>query len=198
MTGLTTVKLEGVLGKLFGRTWQLDIQNATEALQMIDCNKPGLIAWIKRNVQKYSAYRIVCTYEDGHKEVVSEDTYLMNRKPKKISFLPVVTGAGAGLRILVGAVLVVAGVVMAMTGFGASAAPYLIAAGVSMMVGGIIEMLVPQPKTGKDGNGNSVNSYYFDGPVNTTEQGSPVPLIYGRVKVGSQAVSASITVDQLM
>ncbi|EPT3892638.1 tail assembly protein, partial [Escherichia coli] len=43
------------------------------------------------------------------------------------------------------------------------------------------------------------NSYYFDGPQNTTNQGNPVQLIYGEeILVGSQVVSSSITIDQLM
>ncbi|EFK7073010.1 tail assembly protein, partial [Escherichia coli] len=43
------------------------------------------------------------------------------------------------------------------------------------------------------------NSYYFDGPQNTENQGNPVQLIYGEeILVGSQVVSSSITIDQLM
>lgn len=41
-------------------------------------------------------------------------------------------------------------------------------------------------------------SYYFDGPANTTMQGVPVQLIYGRALVGSHGISAALTIDQLM
>lgn len=36
------------------------------------------------------------------------------------------------------------------------------------------------------------SSYIFDGPQNNTEQGHPVPLIYGRFRVGSVVASAGI------
>lgn len=35
-------------------------------------------------------------------------------------------------------------------------------------------------------------SYLFDGAVNTVAQGGPVPIIYGRMRVGSVVVSAGI------
>lgn len=36
------------------------------------------------------------------------------------------------------------------------------------------------------------DSWIFDGPVNTTEQGNPVPVIYGRMRVGSVVGSAGL------
>ena len=36
-------------------------------------------------------------------------------------------------------------------------------------------------------------SYLFDGAVNTTRQGNAVPVGYGRLRVGSQVISAGLT-----
>lgn len=196
---LVNVKLEGILGKLFGRSWKLAAKSPSEALALINANDPRLLPWIKSNREKYSAYRIICTYEDGHKEEFSNETYLMNRRMKTLRFVPVVTGSGGVVRTLVGAAMVIAGVVLLATGVGEAFAPFLIGAGIGMMLGGIIEMLSPRPNTsGNDKQSKSLTSYYFDGPTNTSTQGVPVPLIYGRIKTGSQAVSASISVDQLV
>lgn len=42
------------------------------------------------------------------------------------------------------------------------------------------------------------DSFYFDGPQNTTNQGNPVQLNYGEeILVGSQIASSSITIDQI-
>jgi predicted phage tail protein len=49
-------------------------------------------------------------------------------------------------------------------------------------------MLAKNPQT----KPNDTASYLFNGPVNTTEQGNPVPVLYGRLIVGSQVVSASV------
>lgn len=80
--------------------------------------------------------------------------------------------------------------------FGASAgtvASVGYAVGISMALGGITQMLSPQPgglKTKSDTENQS--SYAFGGPVNTTAQGQPVPVFYGYREVGGAVVSASI------
>jgi len=54
-------------------------------------------------------------------------------------------------------------------------------------------MLSPQQRalSAKDGPNNGA-SYNFNGPVNTTAQGNPVPLLYGELFVGSSTISAGI------
>ena len=66
--------------------------------------------------------------------------------------------------------------------------------GAALILGGVVELLSPRPK--KDDKADT-NSFYFDGPTNTEQQGSPVPLIYGRMLVGSHPISASISVDEI-
>ncbi len=46
-------------------------------------------------------------------------------------------------------------------------------------------------------NGESRNSYVFNGAVNVTTQGGPVPVGYGRMIVGSVVASMGITVREL-
>jgi len=41
------------------------------------------------------------------------------------------------------------------------------------------------------------SSYVFNGAVNTTAQGHPVPVGYGRMIVGSAVISAGIDVDEI-
>ncbi len=40
-------------------------------------------------------------------------------------------------------------------------------------------------------------SYVFNGPVNTTAQGQPVPIGYGRLIVGGAVISAGISIDDI-
>jgi predicted phage tail protein len=116
-----------------------------------------------------------------------------------IKIIPVIMGANAKTSIIIGAVLVVAGLVLTATGVGAGAAPYLISAGVGLMLGGVIELLSPVPKI-KEPEERPENkpSYLFNGPVNTTAQGHPVPLGYGRLLIGGGIVSAGVSIDQIM
>lgn len=67
------------------------------------------------------------------------------------------------------------------------------------MMGGVAQLLSPQASNKAVRQADNKDSYYFDGPQNTTNQGNPVQLIYGEeILVGSQVVSSSITIDQLM
>jgi predicted phage tail protein len=65
--------------------------------------------------------------------------------------------------------------------------------GIAMVAGGVIQMLSPTQKgiSTQDSAANAP-SYAFNGPVNTTVQGNPVPLLYGRMIVGSAVISAGI------
>ena len=55
------------------------------------------------------------------------------------------------------------------------------------------QMLTKTPKfeAGADRPDNKP-SYAFDGPLNTTAQGNPVPLAYGKILAGSQVISAGL------
>jgi predicted phage tail protein len=72
--------------------------------------------------------------------------------------------------------------------------------GLAMFASGILQMLSPTPEipdySGRE-KPDSRPSYLFDGPVNTTEQGGPIPLIYGEVLVGSTIISTSLDVEDI-
>lgn len=187
---LTKIRLDGVLGKKFGREWDLSVSSPAEALRLIEANKPGLRNWIINNQDKYNAYRVTCTYADGHEEDLNDTSYDMSRLGlASIRFTPSVEGSGAAGKIIVGAILIAASFVPGLQ--------MLFPIGVALVLGGVIEALSPRPKKTDSQNDTGINSYYFDGPANTETQGSPVPLIYGRVLAGSHTISASISIDEV-
>lgn len=68
----------------------------------------------------------------------------------------------------------------------------MFAMGVSLALGGVAQLLSPQPQLGiSDGPENTPNKN-LDGPVNTIASGRPIPIAYGEVVVGSATVSAGI------
>lgn len=64
--------------------------------------------------------------------------------------------------------------------------------GLSMMVSGIAQMLSPQPKAQGFESIDRKPSFIFTGAVNAATQGNAVPLVYGRMRVGSVVVSAGV------
>jgi predicted phage tail protein len=124
-------------------------------------------------------------------------------KPKVVKLIPKYSGGkNSGMTFLAVAAIIAATVLTAgAAGFGAGAwfaagstsAMVATSVAISLALGGITQLLAPQPeglKTTSDPENKA--SYAFGGPVNTTAQGQPVPVFYGYREVGGAVVSATI------
>ena len=196
---LTEVILEGEFAKVAGRKkWMLDCNSAAEAIQLISANCQGkLSTWIRQNLAQYKICQVDCQSEKGEKESLNNESFGMERKCKQIRFVPIFTGAGGDngiLQAVVGvAIVVVSCFVPAAWGtVGAAISSALTSVGVGMILGAIATMLMSPSKDDDEDDGRQ--SYYFNGAVNTVEQGNPVPLVFGRCRVGSAVISSSIEV----
>lgn len=108
---------------------------------------------------------------------------------------------GGVLQTILGAVLVVGAIALGPVGIGAIAGSTAMSIGLmggSMMIGGVVQMLSPQPGgLASRQDPDNAPSYAFGGPVNTTAMGNPVGLLYGEREIGGAIVSAGIyTNDQ--
>jgi predicted phage tail protein len=191
---LREVRLYGPLAKRFGAVHYLDIQTPHEAVralcstiagfkEFLLCeNRYGYMVWVGRVAQ---------TLADLHVPSGTEVIKIMCR----------VFGAKsqAMTMILIGAALFfaapLAGGLIASTSVGGTIALYGAKLGVALMLGGVTGLLSPQRKESNRASVQNDPSYAFDGPVNTTQQGLPVPLGYGRCMVGSAVISAGFSVD---
>ncbi|WP_157385783.1 tail assembly protein [Methylosarcina fibrata] len=54
----TTVILDGVMGKKFGRKWELFVKSPAEAIRLITANRPDFLPWIRDNLPTYENYRV--------------------------------------------------------------------------------------------------------------------------------------------
>lgn len=203
MSELVHVQLGGAMAKHFGRHWHLKVRNTKQAIDLIEANRPGFKSWIKRNMNVYDKYHIQITNKQGHKWSMDETEYQMMGESENIARIritPVPRGSGGSafgwFQTVVGAAMVVVGAFTSIVTGGASAA--LVAGGMSLMMGGVSMLISPQAANQAVRQADNSDSFYFDGPQNTTSQGNPVQLIYGEeILVGSQVVSSSITIDQI-
>lgn len=192
---LTKVILEGEFAKVAKKkVWMLDCSSPAEAIQLISANTGGKIRdWIRANLNNYKICEVECESVNGNKEKLTDRTFQAKRICKTIRFLPVFTGAGGNstLQAVVGVVMVVVGAIVSIwcqpLGYG------MMSAGVGMILGAICTMLM-KPSDDDDDDGGS--NYYFNGAVNTTNQGAPVPLVFGRCRVGSAVISSAIDITQ--
>lgn len=193
---LTKVILEGGFAKAVGKkVWMLDCNSPAEAIQLIEANKPGIRRWIAQNLNNYKICQVECENENGEKEQLTTDTYTTVRKCKTIRFVPIFTGAGGSngfLQAVVGVVMVVVGAVA--MAYGQAWGANLVGAGIGMILGAVCTMLMRPSKN--DDESDDRSNYYFNGAVNTVTQGAPVPLVFGRCRVGSAVVSSEIVVKE--
>jgi predicted phage tail protein len=193
---MKTIILLGELGKRYGRKHMLDVKSPAEAVRALCANFKDFAAFVSASADRNVGYRVL-----NKREEVGEDE-LHNPASQRITIAPVVAGAGGTVgKILLGAALIAASFLVpglaAVTLFGSTTlATVAFSVGVSLALGGIAQMLAPQPKF--DGPQEEQQpSYVFNGAVNTTAQGQPVPVGYGRMIVGSAVISAGISVEDI-
>ena len=195
---LRKIKLYGKLAKFIGhRVLEADVASAAEAVRFLLANWPELEAHM--NDQHYRVS--IGTYDIDLEEL----HHPAGAAP--ISFVPVVSGAGAVGKILAGIAIIAFAIVTAGAGliaglglgFGASTAISIGLVGLSLVVGGISQLLTPTPKVaqGADNQDDPRKSYSFSGVQNTSRAGTPVPIVYGETLVGSVVISAGIDTVQV-
>lgn len=119
----------------------------------------------------------------------SKDSLYNPTDIETIHIRPAMVGAGGKgvLQTVIGAVLIVVGVFATFLTAGASTA--FIAAGIGMIAGGVLQMLMPAPSvTGQ----SDEKSRYLSGAKNTVAIGTRIPLVFGRRKVYGHYISFNI------
>lgn len=170
------VEFHGALGEELQAT-ELEIDTPRDAVELIELRRPG----VRRMVMSGRYTLVLQDKEDkgGGLTRVTSDNYTLPMSDEQLHFLP----SGKGENLSGGATALLS---LASLPFAATAAA----------LGGynsLIDWLTPgTPKPVGDEN------FVFDGPVNTTRQGNPVPVCYGGpIMVGSQVISVSMQAVEL-
>lgn len=177
---MVTVRFYGDL-KQFGTVFKLDIGSVPEAIRALVTQIPGLREHIEKGSYKVRVDGKYIGDEGVHSEVSST-----------LHLTPVVKGAGKNgglLQVVVGIVMIVAAV------FYPPLAPYaaaMISAGTGLVLGGVAQLLTKMPKAEGFKDSDDLKSSSFSNLANMTAQGAPVPLIYGKMMVGSKVLSQGV------
>ena len=186
-----TIRLYGVLGAVFGREFKLSVESPKEAIRALCVIVPGFERYLNTSKQRGLTYAVF----SGKRNLITDELG-MDKGYEDIRIAPVVIGSKkAGLlQTILGVVLVVVSIWM--PGLSIAASNLLFSAGAAMTLGGVVQMLSPQPgglASKQDADNRA--SYAFGGVTNTTAQGNPVPLLYGRRRIGGAIISAGIYVE---
>lgn len=189
---MSQIELGGALGKVFGRTHYRLISKICEVGTALSKTIPGFESYMISSQRRGLTFAIF-----KGKKNIGKDDLGFPVTGEVIRIVPVIIGSKkAGvLQTILGAVLVAVGAVLSFTPW-AAASPFLYKFGAAMMLGGVVQMLSPQPSglASKQSADNHA-SYAFGGVTNTAAQGYPVPLLYGRRRIGGAIISAGIYVE---
>lgn len=195
---LRKIKLYGALAKFIGhRTLEADVASAAEAVRFLVSNFPQVEKYMSDKHYKLSVGSYDLTLDELHDPAGQQE----------IKIIPVVAGSGgAGLRILAGIALVALSFVSfgtaAFAGVGVAGAfgsTALFGIGASLALGGVAQLISPVPTVsqGPGSDNDPRKTYNFSGIQQTSRQGVPVPVVYGKTLCGSVVISAGIDTVQV-
>jgi predicted phage tail protein len=193
------VLLYGELRRKYGKRHTYAIRTPAEALRALEANFPGFANDLIRAAQNNVGFRVFV----GRDPLASETELSHPSGREVVKIVPTPMGADGfgeilgGLALIVGAAIfpgiAAVGLIGTMTIGGVATA-----VGLGMALGGVAQLLASDPKTTQSADRpENRPSYQINGPVNSVAQGNPVPVLYGRMLVGGQLISAGITTDAI-
>jgi|TARA_R100000479_G_scaffold36568_2_gene16176 predicted phage tail protein len=213
---MKVVKVYGALRKRLGQCrFEFEAETPAQAIRALCVNFPGLDKWLIDSEKDGVGYRVTIGKEHVAKDL---GPLMMPWSEREVfSITPVIAGAGRGFgSILLGVALI--GVAIASSGaglfaggslgFGSTAAAgagtlggsLAVAAGnigIGLVFMGIAQSISPQPEVPDFDESAQLESFTFSNVVNTSKQGLPVPIVYGRVFAGSAIISSGTDVDEV-
>nr|DAY40523.1 MAG TPA: tail assembly protein [Bacteriophage sp.] len=180
---MVNVRFYGSL-KQFGAEFRLDCKTPAEVVQALTSQIPKLRQFIQQGL---FTVRVGREYLDNRHLEQGLNQHL--KDDATVHFTPVLKGSKkAGLfQTIVGAVMVVVGVFTSWAGGAA-----LIAGGIGLMAGGVAQMLTKMPSMSTGRDAEKKQSTSFSNLSNMAAQGRPMPIAYGRIRVGSLIISQGV------
>jgi len=211
---LREIRVYGELALFMGvRSFMAEARDAAEAMRYLLVNFAGL----ESHMAQHDYRVLVGTHNIGEEEL----THPVGKNIIRI--IPVVAGAGGGVgKIIAGVAIIAASLLFAPAGFlassaftlGAKAVTYGVGIGLSLALGGVSQLLTPVPRIAPPSTSNGAasyapstmreseldpqKSYSFTGIQNTSTQGTPVPIAYGEIIVGSVVISANVSTYEVV
>lgn len=189
---MTRIELSGTLGKMFGKVHHRLISTTHEAGIALANTIPGFEKFMISSEERGLTYAIFKNNKN-----IGLDDLGFPVTGEVIRIVPVVVESKKSgfLQTILGAVIVAAGAVATFV-FDQPWGVNVMMAGGAMMLGGVVQMLSPQPAgLARKESADNKASYAFGGVTNTASQGYPVPLLYGKRRIGGAIISAGIYVE---
>ena len=199
---LRKIKLYGKLAEFVGhKEFEAHVSSVAEAVRFLLCNFPNIEGYMS---PKYYQVKV------GNYDIKEEEiNYPVGQED--IHFVPMIAGAGSVGRFLLGAAMIglafvtagasvtAAGGLLSAKGFAAATftTKALLVGGGALVLGSVVDLLFPLPELPDFAAEDDPNvSFQFNSLQNTSRAGTPIPVVYGEVFVGSVVISAALDTNQ--
>lgn len=188
---MVNVRFYGSL-KQFGSDFRLDCKTPAEVIHALTSQIPKLRQFIQQGLftvrvgRDYFDNRYI---EKGLSQKLKDDS--------TVHFIPTLKGSKRGglFGVITGVALIAGALALGPLGFsviGANAAWIVGGLGASMLLGGVAQMLTKMPSMSTGRDAEKKQSTSFSNLSNMAAQGRPMPLAYGRIRVGSLIISQGV------
>ncbi len=208
----TVIRIHGKLGKIYGKEFSFsNLYKPMDIITAINVIRPGFKKEILSSLELGTHYEMII-----NNETVDSFELEQNREIKIVDIVPCVMGTlgavlsalfGAAGGVISGAISAIGTAINAIGGFlsglgsALSAGSFVTAFATSLAVGLIISGImyamtpIPEPEPDEASIKSSVknSSFIFQNPRNVASQGKPVPIGYGKLRVGSMVIGTSIS-----
>ena len=187
---MVNVRFYGSL-KQFGSEFRLDCQTTAEIVQALTSQIPKLRQFIQQGL---FTVRVGRDYFDNR--YLEQGLSHKLKDDATVHFTPVLKGSKrGGLFGVIAGVAIIAGAIVLgpLTGIISTNAAWIVGSvGASLLLGGVAQMLTKMPEMKMGAEKEKKQSTAFSNLSNMTAQGKPMPLAYGRMRVGSLIISQGV------
>lgn len=187
---MVNVRFYGSL-KQFGSEFRLDCQTTAEIVQALTSQIPKLRQFIQQGL---FTVRVGRDYFDNR--YLEQGLSHKLKDDATVHFTPVLKGSKrGGLFGVIAGVAIIAGAIALgpLAGIISTNAAWIVGSvGASLLLGGVAQMLTKMPEMKMGNEKEKKQSTAFSNLSNMTAQGKPMPLAYGRMRVGSLIISQGV------
>lgn len=220
---MRTIYFYGALEERYGPSLQFEVDTVQEFVRAMQANfgdfyeqiREGYYDIIRGETKESDDYiqedRLTFSLGSADLHVVPVLAGAGNNKGLFMAIIGVAliaTGVGAALTPALAGASGTAGASGAAAGFGGSffggslgsflTFGRIASFGFSLLLGGISSMLAPKIKApGAQAPVDKAESFGFQGAINNAAQGGPVPIVYGRMLVGSTVISGGMDTENV-
>lgn len=185
---MTTIRVHGLLGQEFGEEFSFSISRARDVFRALDCLFDNFTKRVVDLAKDGLHYSIVVNNET----ISCENDLCVFKKIETIDIVPVIVGSGPVAFLAVGLLSLGGAAALGTTTFLGSLLLSVAFAAISFGIQGLLAKPPKANAISETSTSATSKSFLFSNRENVAGQGSPVPLGYGRLRIGSAIIQENV------